>query len=245
MKGYGASLGIAAILGLADFFYWFFLSIGADSQLVWSGVNSALSGACAFFVVLAGWGGAGLALSKIKENLRETLVQENVRISRSSWHYRLQATVCPANTYGDITKVCSECEYWARLANGLFTQPPIYILCIVVIWMVTAIGWFFGAKPSSEHFFRGSQWKGPVALTLIVLAGVSLALWHWGFPSVPAIPASSPAATGYIRIVIGIIVGGFVLFFLWTKAVWPAFRNLASFVGAKLVGLCRQTTFTD
>jgi hypothetical protein len=240
MKGYGWSLGTALVLLVVSFFFWLILVSESDNPLTWSWAVSTLVAAFAFYVAIAVWGRIGLALSKAKEGLRETLAQESVTILRSSWHYRLSERVCPQAIYGDLTTVRSECEYWARLANGLLTCSPVAIFLRI-------IGWFLGGRPNfakgGELFLRGNQRKGPMVIALIVLTGAVMAVLKWGFPSLPAAP---PLILWYI---VGSGVGAIVLLiglcFFTAKVLWPPLRNLASFAGARLVGACRLITFAD
>ena len=245
MKGYIWSLVLGAIFVVAGAMYWGALADMAKSPMVWSSVMSILSATAMLFLALGGWGYIGLALSKAKEHLGETLAQRAATISRKSWHYWLQARVCYPSIYGDIADVRSDCEYWARLVNGLVSMFPMIILLKGITILVMAIGWFFGARPSRKYMFHGTQWKGPTVLALIVVAGVSIAIWRLGFPSIPTIPTPSPTAWRYVIAALGLIAGGCGLYFLWGKFIWPALRDLVSFIGAKLVGRCRLITFTD
>ena len=240
MKGYDWSLGVGALFLLVSFFYWLILGAKHDNPAFWNGTLSALVAASVLFIALACWGAVGLYLSRVKETLRETLAQKKVTISQRSWHYRLQESVCSKKVYGDIADVKSECEYWARLLNGLFTL-------LVPSTLVMAIGWLFGANPSftkrGDLFEEGQQRKGPVVLLAIVLVGISMAVWKWGPPSLPALHAP-PIVTWYITAgVMGGNVLAILLGLLIARFIWPALRDFVSFLVARIVGLCRLITF--
>jgi hypothetical protein len=217
---------------------------------------SVIAVACAF-TALPLWGIVGVALSKAREK-KEEFVRRTVIASRKSWHYRLNTWM----NFGDVPpERCSECEYWARLCNGLFAGQVATLILGIFIAAIMALGWLTGLKPilsgtpwqkkwyDAPNIFESErQWKGPITLGLLLLGGLAagLAISGAGHALVQAGQGAHWASVGkWTAVGVGSAFMGVTALLLCPRIWRHALQPIFSLVTARAIGVCRPMEFVD
>jgi len=245
---------VLAVLAVGAFFFVHWMNgtnTSTHTHTTLGVIDWSAIGAFALFGILSAWGMIGVALSNLKKRANE-LALEDVVISRKSWHYRLNTWL---NFKKEPRKGISECEYWAQLANGFYSQPPVYVCLGFLTILVGVIGWFFSARPDFSNirhgkldFYSGNQFVGPIVLALMLIAGLYAGLTFSGageaLTHAPWLTIGKWSGAG-IAGLIGLLVASIIFWNIVTVVRYTVVQPLVSLAIARIVRVCRKTKFVD